>query len=221
MDIVPRETSADQVFKTLHTQILSLELRPCTKLSEVEVATAMGVSRQPVREAFFRLSQLGFVIVRPQRATMVSPISVGAIMEARFIRTAIETATVKEATKCLKKADFTALENILARQLEAVAEKDGAKFHGLDDQFHREICRRAGVAFAWEIISAKKSHMDRVRVLSLELGAMPALRDHERILEAMKRRDPEEAARELDAHLARIVDDTARIRADNESFFVP
>ena len=63
---VGRPSVADHVFDELRREILTLELAPGTKLSEVEVATQMGVSRQPVRDAFYRLSKLGFLLIRPQ-----------------------------------------------------------------------------------------------------------------------------------------------------------
>ena len=72
LEVPERPTVADQVYAELHRQILSLDLAPGAKISEIDVARAMGVSRQPVRDAFFRLSQLGFLVIRPQRATTVS-----------------------------------------------------------------------------------------------------------------------------------------------------
>ena len=51
-------TTTDAVFEALHAQILSLELLPGTRISEAEVAAKLGVSRQPVRDAFNRLSNL-------------------------------------------------------------------------------------------------------------------------------------------------------------------
>jgi DNA-binding GntR family transcriptional regulator len=81
----------------LHSQILLLELPPGTKMSEVEVAKALGVSRQPVRDAFYRLSKLGFLSIRPQRATLVSQISSTAVLQARFVRNALEAETVRTA----------------------------------------------------------------------------------------------------------------------------
>jgi DNA-binding GntR family transcriptional regulator len=80
-----RPSVADTVFDELHSQILLLELPPGTKMSEVEVAKALGVSRQPVRDAFYRLSKLGFLSIRPQRATLVSQISSTAVLHgSRF-----------------------------------------------------------------------------------------------------------------------------------------
>lgn len=66
---------ADQVFEGLYDRIVSLALAPGTRLSESEVAKVFDVSRQPVRDAFWRLSKLGFLTIRPQRATLVAGIS--------------------------------------------------------------------------------------------------------------------------------------------------
>ena len=66
-----RRTNADDVFDYLHEQINLLKLLPGTRISEVEIADRFDVSRQPVREAFIRLSNLGLLLVRPQRATVV------------------------------------------------------------------------------------------------------------------------------------------------------
>ena len=73
LETVRAPSAADQIFAALYRQVLTLELPPGSRLSEAEVARRMGVSRQPVRDAFWRLSQLGFLTIRPQRATTVSP----------------------------------------------------------------------------------------------------------------------------------------------------
>ena len=69
-DILNRPSVADQVFAELHRQVLSLELPPGARISEVDIAKALGVSRQPVRDAFYRMSKMGFLVIRPQRTAM-------------------------------------------------------------------------------------------------------------------------------------------------------
>ena len=54
-DTIKRPTTTDLVFDQLHDDIISMQLLPGTKLSEVEVAKRFGVSRQPVRDAINRL----------------------------------------------------------------------------------------------------------------------------------------------------------------------
>ena len=73
LETVRAPSVADQIFATLYHRVITLELPPGARLSEAEVARQMGVSRQPVRDAFWRLSQLGFLTIRPQRATDSQP----------------------------------------------------------------------------------------------------------------------------------------------------
>lgn len=56
-------STADLVHEELYRQIVALELPPGTRISEQEVARRIGSSRQPVRDAFYRLSKLGLLEV--------------------------------------------------------------------------------------------------------------------------------------------------------------
>ncbi|MDZ4313070.1 MAG: GntR family transcriptional regulator [Cypionkella sp.] len=219
LEHLTRPSVADQVFDALRAKILALDLPPSTKLSEVDVARQMGVSRQPVRDAFYRLSKLGFISIRPQRSTTVSQISTNAVMQARFIRAAIEAQTVRVACDKLTPADHAALRDLLDLQRAAMTAKDPLAFHALDDQFHRDLCERAGCGFAWEIIRENKSHMDRVRFLSLSFASQDAFGDHVAILDAIEARDAASAMSHMQLHLGRIRIQIERIRADNQSYF--
>jgi DNA-binding GntR family transcriptional regulator len=219
LDMPERLSVADAVFAELHRRILALDLAPGARLSEVDVARAMGVSRQPVRDAFWRLSKLGFLTIRPQRATVVSAISEEAVMQARFIRSAIEAETVRIFTSTASAADLAVLDDILAKQRTAAEAGDRPRFHELDDLFHREICARAGNGFAWDVILENKAHMDRVRMLSLAFGSFDAFEDHQRIMGAIRARDPDRAMEEMRRHLNRIQSQIKRIRAENPECF--
>jgi DNA-binding GntR family transcriptional regulator len=212
-------TVADRIFEAIYRQVITLELPPGARLSEVEVAKSLGVSRQPVRDAFWRLSQLGFLRIRPQRATTVAPISRSAVLQARFIRTAIEIETLRVAIERLGAADLAGLAALLEDQAQAVGAGDRERFHALDDEFHRRICQLSGLEFAWALVRENKAHMDRVRFLSLTHGAEAALEDHRVILAALAARDPAAAALAMRTHLGRIEEIIARIRATNADYF--
>ncbi|MCR8723759.1 GntR family transcriptional regulator [Frigidibacter sp. ROC022] len=214
-----RPTVADGVFDLLHRRILTLDLPPGTRLSEAEVAQAMSVSRQPVRDAFYRLSKLGFLTIRPQVATEIAPISAAAVLQARFIRAAIEAETAKAAATALSEEDHQALRALLERQRSAVETRDKSAFHALDDQFHKEICIRSGHAFAWETIREHKAHMDRVRYLSLAFASEEAFEDHQALMSALEARDPEGAHALMHHHLGHMREQIVRIRAEHSRFF--
>ncbi len=209
----------EQVFTSLYNDVVTLALPPGTKVSEAEVARQLGVSRQPVRDAFWRLSQLGFLVVRPQRATTVSQISRNAVLQARFIRTAIEIETARVAARRLNEPQFEELEENLARQAVAVRERDRLAFHGLDDEFHRRICEMVGLDFAWKLIRDTKAQMDRVRYLSLPTDAGLVLGEHRAILDALRARDADAAVDRIRDHLSRIEAIIARLRVENPDVF--
>jgi DNA-binding GntR family transcriptional regulator len=217
---IERPSITEQIFDDMRRRILALELPPGTKVSEVEIGKQMGVSRQPVRDAFYRLSQLGFLQIRPQRATTVSLISAEAVMQARFIRMALEVQTCRAAALALTEEDFAALEALLASQAQAISSQDPGLFHRLDDQFHKEICDRTGLGFAWDLIREKKGHMDRVRMLSLSFASQQALDDHIAIAAALRARDQERVAAAIREHLSRIAEQIQRIREANHSWFL-
>lgn len=216
----PQPTIADQVFDVLHARILTLELPPETKISEAEVAAKMGVSRQPVREAFKRLASLGFLQIRPQSGTTVSLISEEAVLRARYIRLALEVQTCRSASESIDSNGLRALAALIERQKDAIAAGDRSRFHALDDRFHREICERAGVGYVWDLISEHKGHMDRVRMLTLDRSSQKhALSEHIVLLDAIRACDSDAAAEAITAHLSRILGQIAEIKASNHSWF--
>jgi len=217
-DLRPR-TVTDQIFDALYTRVVNLTLPPGAKLSEAEVAAQMGVSRQPVRDAFYRLSQLGFIQIRPQRATTVTPISEEAVMQAYFVRSALEDATMRVAAERLTAADLDALDRLIDRQEVAIKSDRRAEFHALDDQFHHDICRAAGLEFVWTLVKDNKGHMDRARYLSLSFGASTAFVEHRQILSALRARDPDAAAAAVRHHLSHIERIVARLRIDQPEIF--
>src|SRR3712207_751012 len=110
------EPIARQVTRALRTAIVTMCLKPGEMLSEQEIATRLGVSRQPVREAFIKLGEAGLLRVLPQRGTLVVKISLSAVDEARFIREAVECAVAREAARRAPRPVLAALGDNLARQ---------------------------------------------------------------------------------------------------------
>ena len=171
IDIVPPQVTAqsatDQVFKTLSDAIITLKLPPGTKVSEADVSKQLDVSRQPVRDAFFRLSNLGFLAIRPQRATLITQIAETAVVDAVFTRTALEAECLKTVIESGNDAVLPTLKGCLAQQKAALDTADLEDFHALDEDFHAQICRLSGHSHVWLLIREQKAHMDRVRYLSL------------------------------------------------------
>lgn len=201
-----RRTTADEIFDRLREDIISLHLPPGTKLSEADIANRFDVSRQPVREALIRLSNMSLVSVRPQRATVVRKISHREITEARFIRMAVEVEIVRRA--CAKYtpsfgADF--LSN-LEQQKAAVEADDTEALNQLDYEFHSLMCVVADCEFAFKTIADNKHSIDRLCTLSLssKSGQEEIYQDHRRTFECLQAGDEEGCVESTRIHLARL-----------------
>lgn len=202
-----RWTSADAVYHELYEQISTLALMPGDKISEAEIAAKFGISRQPVRDAFSRLGNLGLVQIRPQKATQVKKFSLTDIRKARFVRLSVELEVLRRAAEGWDGSLLEVVNANLARQRSASEAGDGAKFHSLDYDFHKIFCEAAGAAFAMDIISQNKAIVDRLCVLSLnqqEQRMGDLIEDHEKIYSAVRSKDYQGLQQSARAHLSRL-----------------
>ena len=201
------EPIARRVFRELRRAIITMHFKPGQALSEQDIAGRLGVSRQPVREAFIKLGEAGLLTIRPQRGTFVVRISTKQVFDARFVREAVELAIVRRA--CMELADGTieTLRENLEAQRDAADDLRPQRFMELDEAFHRAIAQGAGCEYAWRMIEETKAQMDRVRYLSLP-HATPLERlivQHEAVADAIAARDPERAEAAMRRHLREIL----------------
>lgn len=218
-----RRTSVDDIFDYLHDQILSLGLRPGDKISEADIASRFGVSRQPVRDAFSRLANLDLLLIRPQRATEVKRFSMREIVKSRFVRAAVEQEVLRRAARSCDGIGAAQLDAALDAQEKVIASRDFDAFGALDYMFHQKLCQIAGAEFAFDVIMAEKSKVDRLCMLGLSKETrMPDLvEDHRAIADAVKGHDPERAVEAGMLHLSRLDDTIERISVTNANYFEP
>jgi DNA-binding GntR family transcriptional regulator len=192
----------------LRQAIVTMRVRPGEMLSEQEIAQHFSVSRQPVREAFIKLSEAGLVRVLPQRGTLVVKISVAAVEDARFVREAIECALARRAAAAIgaDRSKLDPLEELVAAQEDAAARRDAEPFFQLDEDFHRTLAALAGRPSAWRIVEEVKAQMDRVRFLDMSEAQPMAvvIHQHRSILDAFGDADPDAAEGAMRVHLSQI-----------------
>ncbi len=216
----PRSAVGPQLYRLLRERIIRNDLEPGARISESDIAADYAVSRQPVREAFIKLAEDGLVEIRPQRGTFVCKISIPAVMDARFVREAIEADIVK----VLAANPDDALERELRSQLDEqqrVAGRDSVRFIALDERFHRSLAEAAGKSHAWNVLENVKVQMDRVRHLATKRFPMEALvEQHRAIVDAIAAGDVRAAESAMRNHLRTILTDLPEVARDRPEFFV-
>lgn len=214
--------AAPQILETLRARILSLELRPNTILSRAALQAEFGVSQTPVRDALMKLEQEGLVEIYPQHATLVARIDVAAARQAHFLRLAIELEAVRRVAADHSDSLVGELKRTVAEQ-RRLRTGDYEAFAAADRAFHQSLYDAAGVPDLFHLVRRHSGHIDRLRLLNLPLPGKTAavIQDHESLIAAIKRRDPEGAAAALRRHLSGTLSIIEQIRERHPDYLLP
>lgn len=217
----PHESTRNYVYQIMKQNIMTLQLPPGTALSEQEIATALSVSRTPVREAFIRLSQENLLDIIAQRGTYVSLIDLDSVQESKFLRETLEKAVIRLACANFPSDKLFDLQSYLSVQELCLQENNYLKFYELDEKLHRTIfdgCKKARI---WELIQQMGGHYNRVRLLNLarghDLGQL--LEHHKNIVHAIQSRDAALGSRTINQHLNKVRVDIVDLLQDYGSYF--
>lgn len=214
--------ASGQIFEYLRDSIISMELKPGQMIAETSLATQFGVSRTPVREALIKLSNIGFVEVLPQRGTYVTKFSTQKVLEARFIREALEVSVAADLASNVTDELLDTCQEIIDAQVQAAENNDAIGFQKLDDKFHFTLAAHTQYARVAELIEAEKAHMDRVRNLSLqETGQFKrVLAQHKAIIKAIKSGQADKAKEAMSIHMREVYKILTVIPDEHPEYFI-
>ncbi|MCU1479610.1 MAG: GntR family transcriptional regulator [Subtercola sp.] len=188
-----------QIYARLREGILSLSMAPGERLTERGLETELLASRTPVRAALMRLESEGLV-QREGRGWMVAPIDLAEIAHLLEYREVIESAGVRLACERAVDADIEALDELLASFDVSQSSEEGLR-SGTD--FHVELMRLSQNPFLVTATEASMTRLSRTRWLEVQTEQSRALAvsEHRAIVDALRRRDADDAVRRVVAHI--------------------
>lgn len=195
----------DTVYERIREQIFSGGLSAGARLSVPALAARLKVSRSPVRDAVLRLIQEGLAREEPRRGAVVARITASDLVALYEVREVLEGLATRLAVENAGRRLVDSLAEVMTRHEKAVRASDLVGHFEADTTFHRLIREAGG--------NAEVCHMlDRIggkvrlamRTTSVTAGPRYAVRDHKRILAAIRKGDPEDAEGVARAHIARL-----------------
>ena len=171
-------------------------IQPGERLTERDVAGKFNASRAPVRDAIRELEKLGVVARRPSRAICVRNWTRRDAAEVLVILDALIVVSVQLCIDCLRPDDIAELEEIVNQTRLAVTAKSNnvEEQLELDFRFHRVIMRASGNRRLVELFENLNLPLQLYQQDFLaSVGRVYSLRTHGELLEALKRRDLDEA----------------------------
>lgn len=215
-----KETAREYAFRTIKQNIITLELKPGSMISENELATAIGVSRTPVREALIELVKLRLIEIYPQKGSFISLIDSEIVEEVRFVRLVLELSMVELACDIATPEDMIRLEENLNLHEFYIEHKMLEKQLQLDNKFHELLFTISNMSFTHDLLEGMMAHFDRVRSLSLSSRrGKVIISDHREIVEAIKSKDKALARQVISNHLSRYKTDEDDLKEQYPHYF--
>ena len=220
LERLPRESGGEYALRTIKENIINLELAPGSQISENELATEMGLSRTPVREALIELSKVKIVDIQPQKKSTIPLIDYDMVEESRFVRDLLECAVVELDCEMASADDLERLNENIRLQNLYLDDFYSGQLMSLDNQFHGMLFEIAKKPQVFGLIQNISLHFDRVRTMALSsVKNTKIVQDHMDLVDAIRRRDPKAARELMELHLNRYDIDAAALRTAYPQYF--
>ena len=174
---------------TLKDMILSNQLQAGSNHLEAELASLLGMSRTPVREATLILEAQGLVSVIPRHGVKILSISPKDMTEIYQVLTELECLSAElAATKNHPDEEFLVAETAIRDMENALENEDLEAWAVADDKFHSELVRLGENQRVINIFDMYTDQVKRARMLTLRLRPIPTKsnEDHRKVLEAIR-----------------------------------
>lgn len=191
----------EQVASVLRKAILSRELEEGREITLEGIATQVGVSVTPVREAFQILSADGLIKLRPNKGAVVLGVNEKTIRDHYETRAVLEGEAAARASA--EGVDLSEVENAYETAEKALEENDSAEYSRYNQAFHMGIWEAAGNEKIKSLLSSMWNGLSMGHKVTEEDYAKISIYEHKKILDAIKAHDSEKARRKMQAHIIR------------------
>jgi DNA-binding GntR family transcriptional regulator len=191
---------SDKLLETIEERIVTGDYSAGTRLDEVELAEAFGVSRTPMREALIQLSVMNMIEKRPRKGWIVTEISPARLCEMFEVMAELEAMCARLAAR---RASLFQQQRIKAAHEACRNVKDPDAYFRLNEEFHRAIYEASQNAFLIEEVRSVARRVRPYRRLQLRVRERlkTSFLEHEEIVKAIIDGDSALAEERLRAHV--------------------
>ena len=190
---------AEVAYQQVRDAILSGALAAGQSLGQEEIASRIGTSRVPLREALQRLEAEGLVMLRPRRGYVVTSLDPEEIQDIFDIRMMLEERAGYLATLKATDEDVREVERLL-RAMDGLSVRDAdeaRRFAEANRAFHERLYAASGKVQLCRLMTTLRANVERyIRIGAQIAGNLARVRrEHQQIFDAFKRRDAKAVGR--------------------------
>ena len=194
---------SEQAYRHIKKQIVSLALGPGVVINESALQEALGFGRTPIREALQRLSLEKLVNIIPRRGMLVADIGITDLPKLFEMRVVLESLAARVAARRGRPHHWQQMSAVLEQLPDSGHSNYNEALVMVDQSCHEIIYEAADNPFLADTLATHYALCLRLWYFVLdEIGDMRgAILEHQQILEALRERDGEEAARLMAQHI--------------------
>ncbi len=197
------KAKADLAYESIRNAIMDGRFRPGDRLVTDAIASALNVSRMPVRDAIKRLQAEGVVDVFPSKGATVATVSVDHLKEVFAVRSVIEGLAAREAAKFITPDQISDLWKLFS-EMEILVRSGAARAElAKNKEFHQTLYRLSENNLLQSMAEGLADSIDRYRLRfhRLPRRSEEVLEQHRAIIHAISSHDHEEAERLTREHI--------------------
>lgn len=202
------DSVVEQVYEKLKNMTVSYEFKPGERLNEGQLASKLGVSRTPLREALTRLTMEGLLRFSPGKGFFCRDLNVQEVFSLYEMRRIVETAALHLSIERAKDEAIVELLDFLDKTGPDPGDRTVEELVSLDEAFHEGLMQMSGNI---EMLSVLKNINARIRFVRwIDMGRGDrhvSQNEHREILLGLKERDANKCVPILAKHITRRYDE--------------
>lgn len=206
MKVKAHASLTDKAYQILAHKIVTLDLAPGSVLTEGHLMKELKIGRTPIREALQRLIAEGLVTHLHHRGMLVAEIRAADVQQIYEFRSQIEGYAARLAATRMTPAQIEELQRIHTALDLSGAELDTERFITQDRVFHELLARGAQNGYLETVLlNIYNLHLRLWYYLFEKQGGLQeTVHEHQELIEALLRRDPEQSEQVMRRYVARV-----------------
>jgi DNA-binding GntR family transcriptional regulator len=201
---IPRASLHEQVAMRLRQMLVEGAIAPGAKLNERELCEVLDVSRTPLREAIKMLAAEGLVELVPNRGAIALQLDEAAIRHTFEVMGGLEALSGELAAQRITDDELAEIRALHFEMLAAYTRRDLSAYYRLNSRIHRAINAAAKNPVLCDTYDRVNARLQALRFRSNQHGEKwkDAVEEHEKMIDALTRRDGAALRSVLATHLA-------------------
>ena len=199
-------TQMEFTYQYIKERILTGIFKPSQKLTEIELAQQVGVSRNTIKKAFLKLEQENLIAIEKNKGATIKAFTLEEILNYMEIREVLEVLISKSAYKNISSSDLDQMHGILGQMKMLLANNDFKEYSEINKHFHAIIYASASNRQAVDMIMMIRTQLLRYQLRTILVPGRTdaSFKEHTQIYEAFRQKDEKLVAEAVINHVANV-----------------